>query len=434
MRYAATLLVVSDSPDNGIEPCLSEAGYACTRLSFIDMFEKKFGNDAFDAIIIDGDNNDAEFDVKRIAEVADDHDFPILIIGPADVKCHAQTISTGYCELELLCRVGALIRLENMQQELQRRMRTTASYGIDFAEVTAPETELGDTHILIIGGKSIVLGNILLRLDNRAKIRICTDTENAVADLRANDYDAVIFSGVGQGDVNLRLTNDIRCDARLYNIPLIMVLENPENREAAYIHGVSDIVLHETEMDALINRTSLQILQYRYRAAMQKLFRLTKPHPIADGPTDLYSAGFMQPHFADMFGDHEDRQKVLSVASFKITNLDALIETHGFPSGDQLLRQVGSILFNLVRGEDFCGCYKKGHFVVALPGTRRQEAKIALRRIVGVVTNTEFAISSSPYPIQADVFFGLTEVEAGDTVEDVITRGFVYKRDDEQAA
>jgi len=434
MRYAATLLIVSDSPDNSLEPCLETAGYLCNRLSFMDMFEKKFGSQAFDLIIIDGDNNDAEFDIKRIAEVADEQKFPILIIGPADIRCQAQTISSGYCELELLRRVGALVRLENMQQELQRRMKTTAAYGIDLTEITPPDTDLGDTHILIVGGKSVVLGNILLRLDNRAKIRISKDTESVVSDLRENNYDAVILSGVGTGDSNLRLANDIRCDTRLFNLPLIMVLENSENREAAYIHGISDLVMHDTEMDALINRTSLQILQYRYRFAMQKLFRVSKPYPLSDGPTDLYSAGFMQPHLADMFRDHEDRQKVLSVSSFKITNLEPLIEKHGFPSGDQLLRQIGSILSNLVRGEDFCGCYKKGHFLVALPGTREKEAKIALRRIVGVINNTEFAISGSTAPVQADVYFGLTEVQSGDSVKDAIKRGFEFKKDGERAA
>jgi diguanylate cyclase (GGDEF)-like protein len=399
------------------------------------MFKIKFGNMAFDLIVIDGDNNDAEFDIKRIAEVADDHDFPILIIGQAIVRCNAQPISTGYCDLELLCRVNSLIRLENMQQELVRRVNTSETYGVNLEELVPPESDIGDTNILIIGSKSIILGNILLRLDTRARIQLCKNTENAISDLRNSNFDAVILSGVGPGDSNLRLANDIRADSRLFNIPLIMVLENGENREAAYIHGVSDIVLHDTEMDALINRTGLQIQQYRYRFAMQKLFRITQPYPLSDGLTGLYSYGFMKSHLTKMLNDHADREKYISVASIKIRNLEEINTKHGHAAGDQLLRQIGSILFNLVRGEDFCASYKSGHFVITLPGTRVKDAKIALKRIVGVGSNTEFSVNANNLSIQAQVSFGLAEANNDEeSMEDIITRGFDYKSEDEKAA
>jgi two-component system cell cycle response regulator len=434
MRYAANLLVVSDDRENNIELCLTGAGYHCKRVSFPDMQALNFDSDVFDLILIDGDNNKGGVDIAAIAKVADENDFPVLLIGKPNIRCRIQTISSGFCDLELLSRVGALIRLENMQQELVRRIETTKSYGIDLTNTSIPSQELGDTSILIVGSKSVILGNILLRLDARAKMQICKNTEEAIPNLRSQQFDAVILSGVGHGDSNLRLANDIRSDSRLFNVPLIMVLENAENREAAYIHGVSDIVLHDTEMDTLINRTTLQILQYRYRFAMQKLFRVSKPHPIADGPTDLYSSGFMQAHLATMFEEHEKRGKVLSVASFKITNLDAVIEAFGYPSGDQLLRQIGSVIFNLVRGEDFCGCHEKGHYAIALPGTREKEAKVALDRILGVIINTEFSVSNNTASIQAEVSFGLAEVDAGETVSSVIRRGFDYVAKDEKAA
>ena len=434
MRYAANLLVVSDSPKNRIEPCLTEAGYLCTRLSFLEMFEQDFGDQTFDLILIDGDHNFAHVDVKKIAKVAAANKFATLVVGPADIQCKIQTISPGYCDLELLCRVGSLVRLENMEQELVRRIRTTETYGADISTVRPPDPDIGEANILIVGNKTVVLGNILLRLDTRTNIHICKNPENALEDLRSRNFDAVILSGVGHGDRNLRLNYDIRADTRLYNLPVIMVLENGENREAAYIHGASDIIMHETEMDALVNRIGLQIQQHRYRFAIQKLFKIAKPHPVADGPTNLYSSGFMRAHLPVMFDDHARQKKVLSVASLKITNLDAINEAHGFPSGDQLLRQVGSTVSSLVRGEDFCCRYQTGHFLIALPGTREKEAAIALNRIQGVVRNTDFSIANREIAVRANTTVGLAEVHSEDCIEDVIARGFLRGDSDGKAA
>lgn len=434
MRYAANLLVVSDSPANTIEPCLTEVGYHCVRLSFLEMFEQDFGDQSFDLILIDSENNTAHVKVKEIAKMAAENGFPTLLIGPADIKCRIQTISPGYCDLELRSRVGALIRLENMEQELARRIATTETYGVDLTGVTAPEPDIGDANILIVGNKTVVLGNILLRLDTQTKINICKNPEMALDDLRSMKFDAVILSGVGHGDSNLRLCYDIRADSRLYNLPVIMVLENCENRRAAYIHGVSDIVLHESEMDALVNRVGLQIQQYRYRFAIQKLFRIAKPHPVADGPTNLYSSGFMRAHLPVMFDHHARQNKFLSIASIRITNLDEVTEAHGYPSADQLLRQVGSTLGFLVRGEDFCCHYDRGHFLIALPGTRSQEALIALKRVEGVLRATEFSLLPLPAPVRVETYVGLAEVAPGDRIEDVVERGLTLGVGEEKAA
>jgi two-component system cell cycle response regulator len=434
MRYIATLLVVSDSPSNSLEPVLTAAGYHSVRLTFLQMFEQEFGDQSFDLIIFDGENNPANVDVKELAHLAAERNFPLLLVGPADIRCRIQTISPGFCDLELLTRVGALVRLGNMEQELARRIHTTESYGVDLSEIHAPEPDIGDAHILIVGNKTVVLGNVLLRLDTRTNIHICKNADLALDELRRGSFDAVILSGVGHGDSHLRLLSNIRADSRLYNLPLVMVLETTENRHGAYLHGVSDIILHDSEMDALANRVGLHIRQHRYRFAIQKLFRIAKPYPVIDGPTDLYSSGFMRAHLPLLFRDHAAQKKALSIASLKIANLDDITAEFGYPSGDQLLRQVGSALGALVRGEDFCCHYARGHFLVALPGTRLKEAHIALKRLGGVLRNTEFALPNVPAPLRIEIITGLAEVAAEESIDALVERGLTFGMDKEQAA
>lgn len=427
MRYIATLLLVSDSASTALEPLLISAGYGIIRCRYGEVMGSKVDDQTFDLMILDGENNSHGVDVRDIARKFRRRDFPLLLVSAADIRCRIQTISPGYCHDELLARVGALIRLRHMEQELNRRIHTTESYGVDISSVSAPEAEIGDANVLIVGMQTMLLGNVLLSLDTRTNIHICKHSGRAIEELRRGTFDAVILSGVGLDDSNLRLCADIRADSRLFNLPVVMVLENPGQRAAAYQHGVSDIVLHGSEMDALPNRLGLQIRQHRYRLAIQTLFRVAKPYPVVDGPTDLYSAGFMRAHLALQFRDCAAQNKVLSIASLMVENLAEVTEEHGFPAADQLLRQVGSALGSLIRGEDFCASLTRGQFLISLPGARRAEADVVLRRLEGVLRSTDFALvhaaAPAPTAVRAAILTGVAEVRPGDDIESVIARG-----------
>nr|WP_281351282.1 diguanylate cyclase [Sneathiella litorea] len=167
---------------------------------------------------------------------------------------------------------------------------------------------------------------------------------------------------------------------------------------------------------------------------MQKLFRIAKPHPVADGLTDLYTNGFMRTHLPVMFDEHAAQHKVMSVASLKITNLEKVTRKHGYPTADQLLRHVGSALSSLVRGEDFCSHLDIGHFLIALPGTRKEEAAVALKRVEGVLRTTDFLLPHLSRPIRAETCAGLAEVQPNDTIEDIVARGLSFNPSDEKAA
>lgn len=422
MRHNATLILVSDSAKNRLQPVLAAAGYGITRRSYAEVTAGKVEDQTFDLMILDGENNSAAVDPRGIARQFRAHDFPLLLVGAADIRCRIQTISPGFCEAELLGRVGALVRLRHMEQELDRRRHTTESYGVDVSTVTPPEADIGDASVLIVGVETMLLGSVLLTLDTRTNIHICKQAGRALDELRRGRFDAVILSGIGHGGANLQLCADIRADSRLYNLPVVMVLTDSSGREAAYRYGVSDIVLHGSEMDALPNRLGLQIRQHRYRIAIQELFRIARPYPVIDGPTELYSSGFLRAHLALQFRDCARRGKVLSLASLRLAGLEALTAELGYPATDHLLRQVGGTLTGLLRGEDFCAVYARRHFLISLPGTRAAEAEIVLRRLEGVLRMTDFAVSRAPGPLRVDVVTGIAEVADDEAVDAAIAR------------
>lgn len=431
MAVSANIQVVANSDASRITDYLKQSGYAHVTCTSDSVLKQSLSDPAIDVILFDT-NNVAPSDAKVILESLSSHGSPILIVGPNPLPAKYHSIPAKFCELEIQKRIGSLLRLQIMRRELSRRSRTTKNYSLQEEETSAPVQQQIDTKIMLIGKKSELLGEILLQLDQRSKVHVCQNAELAIDDLRSNGFDALIVIGSGQGDINLRLCNDIRADSRLFNLPVLFILDNESNREAAYIHGASDIVLNPDEMQNLYTRTMLHINQAQYRFSLQGLFKASKPLPVTDGLTGLYSYGFMMAHLKTLMDEHEKEDKYLSIATLNITNLSDINSEYGYPAGDQVLRQIGTIVAFLVRGEDFCCRRKGGQFLIALPCTSKKEALIALNRVYGVTRNTDFSLVGVDHSISAYVTLGLAEMEPGNTINDVIKRGLENGSNDEE--
>lgn len=421
MPVTANILVLSDEPAEKIHDCFKDENVALTKISLTNFETNKSEVTDFDLIII----SSSETDLSQKNELLNgilDADIPLLIVGTNHRGSEIQSVPFSFCDLELKSRAYSLIRLQTMKQEFKRRTETTLRYGFLDETSDEPAIDAQKKSILLIGKQSDVVGDIMLQLNQHTKVRLCPTPETVVSELRAGNFDAAIAVGEGQGDAYFRLCLDIRGDSRLYNLPIIFVLGNENNREAAFIHGASDIVIHPTEMQSLLARTKLLIDQSDYRFSLQKLLKTSKPLPVSDGLTGLYSHGFIHAHMESLIEDHERHHKHLTVASIAIDNLTKINETYGYPAGDQILRQVGNIISFLMRGEDFCGRFNSNRFLIALPGTRQKDAFIALSRVYGVSRNTEFSVSGLKDPVQAQISMGLTEMSGKEDLEQVLKR------------
>ncbi len=421
MPVSAHILIIADHEEDTLKNHLVQCGYATTYCSYAAFDADKMVTETHDLVLLIADGvalSQAELQ-SRFERLP----CPVLIIGNNPLPEKIQSIPETYCNMELEKRIASLVRLQVMRREFFRRSETTGKYGLGSEEVNTPDLCLQDKKILLVGAQSDTLGTILLQLDARSKAHVCQTVEAAMVELQAKRFDAVIILDTGQGDINLRLCNDIRADSKLFNLPVIFVLDYESNREAAYVHGASDIVINPAEMDNLKARTALLIQQAEYRYSLQKLFKASKPLPLTDGPTGLYSYGFMRAHFETLLKEHLAEGKSLSVATLSISNLSELNEKHGYPAGDHVLRQVGNVVSHLVRGEDICCRYKSGQFVIALPSTGLEDARIALNRVYGVSRMTEFSVPGLDTPVNVIVEMGLAEIKDGEALDDVIKRG-----------
>ncbi len=420
MAVSANILLISEEPNDFILTSLQDMDFAVVQKTISEYQQNPDAGEAADIVVLN--MPEATGNGQSVADTLVEQNKALLIIGANQCPSQIQSISVDFCDLEFKRRLYSLHRVNIMSQEYERRSETTELYGLKSELANAEETSLDKRNDLILGSDSTMLGDTLLLLENKTNVQVSPTPEGTIDLLREKRFDAMIVFGAGQGDVNFRLCTDIRADSRLYNLPIIFLLDNRNDRKAAYIHGASDIVVHPEELDQLAARLSLHTSRTDYRFQLQQLFRTSKPLAVMDGLTGLYSYGFVQSHLGRLIDNYHQTDRHLTFAVITLNNLEEINKEYGYHAGDQILRQMGNILSYLVRGEDFCGRYAGDKFIIALPSTSIEDAGIALNRIFGVTNNTEYSVHGSDVPVFADIHMGCAQLQAKETLKEVEKR------------
>ncbi|HOK41475.1 MAG TPA: diguanylate cyclase [bacterium] len=139
-----------------------------------------------------------------------------------------------------------------------------------------------------------------------------------------------------------------------------------------------------------------------------------------DGLTRLY----IRRHFINRLKEEMSRtlryKLSLSLIMLDIDHFKKFNDTYGHQIGDLVLKQFAIILKNSTRDIDIVGRYGGEEFIIALPDTNIEGAKIVAERIRQNVANYEF--SGYAEPLKVTTSLGLTEFKEDDNDETLIKR------------
>ena len=357
---------------------------------------------------------------------------PILMLGddPAIAKSTMavaagadDALAADFSPAEIMGRVRALARLDVMYDELKRRTDIRRRYGIADDLLAAPVSPRGSTAILIAGDLRAEDASLKRAAGSSAYLAFAEDPVSAVAELASGDFDAAVV-GVDAPDRWLLLCDDVRENARLYNLPLLMVADPDCFADPAepFDHGATDVMLRPFAADELRNRLDLLVRQQRYRKRMRAAYHRALHVETSDSLTGLYNFGYLHEHLASLLVDVERWDRTLAVGFLDIAGMARLNQAHGYAGGDTVLRQLGGLVARLVRGEDLSARFSGEEFCVVMPGTTADEAGKALGRIASVVDQTAFGIPGCERPVHVRFKVGLAEAVSGDTPEALIER------------
>lgn len=444
MPSTARVLIVGEgsSGDTPLLPdTLRKHGFSSTEVSLASGLEACFQEDRPDVVILDLLAEKSEQHIERFAafakhlksESALNH-IPVVAIGEearcgeADVEqirnARVDEIILGpFNEHQICGRLGALVRLNTMHEELVRRLNTSAKYGVDAPVITAPQRSVDDATVLVVGATESypIIENTLAR---HATLIGALTPETALDYLTRRRFDTVIIDLDGDPQPYMDLCQSVRRNSRLFNLPIVLLVDPsvPGTADITVCEGVTDIILKPVRSRELESRIVSLISELRFRDSLRAIYKEARHMATSDGLTGLYSRGFLLEHLRSMIEDAQSRSGMFSLAFLDISNIDEINEEFGFVVGDRIIRQVGEMMGYLVRGEDLTARYSGGRFCVTLPDTSLEAARVAVKRISGVVKSTELTAPEIDKPIKVDLICSICEFEDDVGPQEMIQR------------
>ena len=437
MAFAARILLFGSEPSRsrGLADKLTEQGYHNMLAGTIEDVLAMAKNEHPDLVIIQASlNGSGGPELHRtLRNIWRTSRTPAILIGAGghrqqfldqDEPPIAEFMSAEFPDAELVSRIDSLMRLHTMHEELRRRATTAEEFGIKPLDDVSPPDAVNGARVLIVTNDSGQGRPIQAALDSFITVAGISNRASAMDALLDDSIDAAIIDAHEGDAASLELCSDIRNNTRLFNLPLVLIAErdNLDDPADPYLRGVNDVVYRPFTAEDLRLRVALLIRQHRYRRAMQAVYRRVHDDMTTDRLTGLYGHGFLHAHLERQVAHAHRWRRNLSVGFFDVRNMSAINQNYGYVAGDRLLRQIGSVIGNLLRGEDLAARYAGEEFCVVQPDTAPEESVFALQRIGGVVSNTEFAVPNVGQSIRLILSVGSTSIEPDDTVHSLLAR------------
>ncbi len=117
----------------------------------------------------------------------------------------------------------------------------------------------------------------------------------------------------------------------------------------------------------------------------------------------------------------ERTHRPLSLIMIDVDHFKSFNDTMGHAAGDAVLRELGALLSDMVRGGDLPARYGGEEFTVMLPNTDRAGAVVAAERFRARLEATRIT-EDVPRPCQVTASFGVATTRGGETAESLFQR------------
>ena len=141
-----------------------------------------------------------------------------------------------------------------------------------------------------------------------------------------------------------------------------------------------------------------------------------------DSMTNLYNRRYFNEISKNLFSIFQRKHTHLSIMIMDIDDFKNINDTYGHSIGDDVIQFVANTLISTVRKSDICVRFGGEEFVILLPNTPLDDAKVLAEKIRQKVDKSKIKISDNK-TIHFTLSIGVSEVENGDlTIEESLKK------------
>ena len=333
-------------------------------------------------------------------------------------------------DVVVLARIRSLVRSKLMMDEFRRREKTSNQFGVlDSEEDMASVNSMGG-RILVIDDDVDNIKRISMALSSTYQVTSECDLDRAMTVVQDGQFDLIIVSLMVDGNDGLRLCSHLRMMEEIRQT-VILVITEPDSHGMlirALEIGVSDYLKVPVNIDEMMARVRTQLKRKSYQDQLRANYETSLALAITDSLTGLHNRRYMVSHLDTLMKRGQESGRPVALLIMDIDHFKNINDTYGHAIGDEVLQEFAERIKRNVRGIDLAVRYGGEEFVVVLPETDLEVAKMVAERLRQNVADGTFEVSDSLGKVNVNV-----TVSIGGTVYDgtEVSAGSLLRRADE---
>lgn len=198
-----------------------------------------------------------------------------------------------------------------------------------------------------------------------------------------------------------------------------------EAKQLSDVQYIVQDIMSDTHQMAAATRNLQDMLEEATTQAegLRQQLKKTEREALVDALTGLHNRKAFDRKAKDLYGQFQEEGTSFSVIMLDIDFFKSFNDKYGHQTGDEVLRIVGSMLHEALKGKDFPARYGGEEFVVLLPTTQLNNARIVAEQIRKNISQKTLKVIKTGESLGSiTVSLGVSEINSGDTMDSVIER------------
>ena len=210
--------------------------------------------------------------------------------------------------------------------------------------------------------------------------------------------------------IGLRLLADFRANPATRHTAFLAILATATEEGLAANAldlGAGDLMIHGFDAQELAMRLRNQIAQKQTQDWLRDSVKDGLRAAVLDPMTGLFNRRYAMPYLERLFSQSVQTGRQFAVMIADLDQFKSINDCHGHVAGDRILTETAHRLKDDLRAEDLVARIGGEEFLVVLPDSTREEARITAERLRNRIAGTPFLLPDGEGELRVTISIGV---------------------------